>query len=66
MKFIPIGMAGMSRRLRPQADTAGIGTRKLFFDPGRGSQSAGTPTGVQRDYSIFVTGGISLTASTTG
>ena len=36
MKFIPIGMADMSRRLRPQAETAGIGTRK----------SASTPVGV--------------------
>ena len=33
MKFIPIGMADISRRLRPQADTAGIGTRKLASTP---------------------------------
>ena len=33
MKFIPIGMADISRRLRPEADTAGIGTRKLASTP---------------------------------
>ena len=33
MRFIPIGMADISRRLRPQADTAGIGTRKLASTP---------------------------------
>ena len=66
MKFIPIGMADISRRLRPQADTAGIGTRKLFFDPGRGRRGAGTPIGVQNGLFDFVTGGIGLTASTTG
>ena len=66
MKFIPIGMADISRRLRPQADTAGIGTRKLFFDPGRGRRAPGTPIGVQKGLFDFVTGGIGLTASTTG
>ena len=33
MKFIPIGMADMSRRFRPQAGTAGIGTRKPASTP---------------------------------
>ena len=33
MKFIPLGMADISRRLRPQADTAGIGTRKPASTP---------------------------------
>ena len=65
MKFIPIGMADMSRRFRPQAGTAGIGTRKVFFDPGRVAD-AGTPIGVQKGLFDFVTGGIGLTASTTG
>ena len=66
MKFIPIGMADMSRRFRPQADTAGIETRKLFFDPGRGRRALAPLSGCNRDYSISLTGGIGLTASTTG
>ena len=52
MKFIPIGMADMSRRLRPQADTAGIGTRKLFFDPGRGRRTLAPLSECKKDYSI--------------
>ena len=66
MKFIPIGMADISRRLRPQADTAGIGTRKLFFDPGRGRRALAPLSGLQQGLFDFTTGGIGLTASTTG
>ena len=66
MKFIPIGMADISRRLRPQADTAGIGMRKLFFDPGRGRRLLAPLSGCKRELFDFVTGGIGLTASTTG
>ena len=58
--------ADMSRRLRPQADTAGIGTRKPCFDPGRGRSALAPLSGCKRDYSDFTTGGIGLTASTTG
>ena len=64
MKFIPIGMADISRRLRPQADTAGIGTRKSASTPV--GVAEGTPIGVQKGFFDFVTGGIGLTASTTG